>query len=132
MGEPYRPFGQQVYLKNVGFANQGHLEVSKMRPIELTSDVVLSEVGRKEDLSGRFERGGDKAGATALTFVTERETFLVANDPPGVVLDRELEVVAWPVQVRQGPSKPSGQHRWVICGCSSEELDAWRRRRSPG
>lgn len=129
-GEPYRPEGQALIGWD-GAKSLGHFRVSSMRPVEVTDDVELREVGAEFDLRGRFWRGTSDTGKSLLRFVTEHgDTFEVANDPAGASVGRSVEVRAYPVQPSPLIQKRTGQYLWIICPYSGSDLAQWRGRRS--
>jgi hypothetical protein len=129
-GEPYKPEGQ--YLIGCGGGKTlGHFRVSTMRPVEVTGDAELLEVGAGFDLRGRFERGTGDTGKSMLSFVTEKgDAFVVANDPAGVSVGPSVKVWAHPVQPSPSIQKPPGPYLWIICPYSAADLWEWRGRRS--
>jgi hypothetical protein len=129
-GEPYQPEGQ--YLLGWGGGKQvGHFRVAAVRPAEVTPDLELAEVGPGQKLGGRLERGTSDTGESMLSFVTqEGDTFLVANDPAGAAVGRDVEVWAYSVKLSPSTRRPSGRYLWIICPYSAENVWEWRRRRS--
>jgi hypothetical protein len=129
-GEPYEPLGQHL-ISTGGKQTLRHLRVSTMRLVEVTTEAELVEVGTGRQLSGQFERATSNTGESTLSFVSEKgDTFLVANDPAGATVGRNVEVWAYPVQLSMPQS--SEQSLWIICPCSAADLWEWRaRRRSP-
>ena len=129
-GEPCRPKGQ--YLVGwPGVEELGHFRVSRMRPSEVTEDMEVVEVGGTFDLSGRFERASVATGGSTLSFVTETgDTFMVANDPAGVVVGRNFNVRAHSVQLSPSSRKAPGRYLWIIFPHSVAALWEWRDRRS--
>src|SRR5436190_1029961 len=127
-GEPYTPSGQHMISTDRN-RPLGHLNVSTMRLIGMAEDAELVEVGPGQHLTGRFKRG-TSGGESTLSFLTENDTFRVANDPAGATCDDRVRVLARPVQL--GPSVPRDPARclWVICPCSMADLLAWKERRS--
>jgi hypothetical protein len=128
-GEPYEPKGQMLIGRR-GKLGIGHLRVSAMRLVEVTPDAQVVEVGARQKLSGRFERGTSDTRESSLSFVTEKDTFLVSNDPAGAALGRSVEVWAYPVQPSPSIPRPPEQYLWIICPYSSADLWEWRERRS--
>jgi hypothetical protein len=127
-GEPYTPSGSHLISRDRE-RPLGHLNVSTMRLIDLAEDAELVEVGPGQHLTGRFERR-TSGGESMLSFLTESDTFRVANDPVGATVDDSVRVSARPVQ--RGPSVRRAPARclWIICSCSTGELWAWSERGS--
>ncbi len=120
-GQPYQPGGQHL-----GGPKLGHLRVSTMRLADAAPGAELMEVGTPRQLRGRFESTRE----SDLCFVAETgDSFLVANDPPGLNVGRSMEVLAYPVQPPPTIQRPAGQYLWIICPCSAEDLSKWRARR---
>jgi hypothetical protein len=127
-GEPYTPTGSHLISRDRE-RPLGHLKVSTMRLIDMAEDAELVEVGPGQHLTGRFERS-TSGGESTLSFLTENDTFRVANDPAGAAVDNSVRVWARPVQL--GPSVPAAPERclWIICPCPMADLWAWNERRS--
>jgi len=129
-GESYTPKGQAL-IGWSGGTKLGHFRVATMRPVEVTGDVELVEVGAGFDLRGRFWRGASDTGESMLRFVTEEgDAFVVANDPAGASVGRSVKVWAYPVQPSPLIQNPTGQYLWIICPYSASDLWDWRGRRS--
>jgi hypothetical protein len=102
-----------------------HFRVSMMRLVEVTPDAEIIEVGARQQLSGRFERGGSDTGETTLFFVTEKgDAFLVANDPAEATVGCSVTVLAYPVQLSPSIAKSTEQYLWIICIPRDCHLDA--------
>ena len=126
-----KPFEPEPTGQHLGGDKLGHFRVSTMRLVEVTPDAELVEVGPGRTLCGRFERGPSEAGASILSFVTERgDSFLVANSPAGATVGRTVEVWAYPVQPSPSFSRPPAECLWIICPCSAADLWKWRDRSS--
>lgn len=126
-GRPYTPEGQRIGGNRI----IGHLRVSTMRVVEVTSEVEFVEVGPAQHLSGRFERSANETGEATLTFVsTNGDAFLVANDPAGAVTGRSVDVLAYAVEPSPSIRKSSAEYLWVICPHSAADLRKWRKRQS--
>lgn len=129
-GERYSPDGQAL-IGWRGATSLGHFRVSSMRPVEVTDDLELREVGAEFDLRGRFWRGKSDTGKSLLRFVTEKgDTFEVANNPAGASVGRSVKVQAYPVQPSPLIQKRTGQYLWIICPYSGSDIGEWRGRRS--
>ena len=130
-GEPYQP-GMEAHLIGWGDGRQvGHFRVATMRPVEVTPDLQLLEVGPGHRLRGRFGQRASDSGEPMLVFVTEKgDSFLVANDPAGATVGRVVEVRGYPVQCSPSSSRPPGRYLWIICPYTYEDLWKWRERHS--
>lgn len=126
-GRSYTPEGQRIGGDQI----VGHFRVSTMRPVEVTTDAELVEIGPGHHLSGRLERVASDTGESTLSFIAEKgEVFLVANDPAGGTIGRNIEIWAYPVKPSPSIRRASGKYLWVICPCSAADLWEWRRRHS--
>ncbi len=126
-GRPYIPEGQCIG----GGQIVGHFRVSTLRLVEVTPDAELVEVGPGLRLGGRLERVTSDTGESMFSFVTEKgDVFLVANDPAGATVGRNVDV--WAYLVKPSPSirRPSRQYLWIICSCSASDLWEWRGRQT--
>jgi hypothetical protein len=129
---PFRPFhGRKVALSGKPFTPKGqhligsrsrplhHLELSSMRLTAITPDVQLLEVGRHEQLRGRFKRVRCRPvfWRTALWFVTQQgQEFLVANNPERAKLgDVEVSASAYHVQLARNKDASSTHYIWITC-----------------
>jgi len=113
-GRPCKPPFAHIIL--------GHFRVSTMRLVTVTPDAQLVEVGEEQHLSGRFKVGTNDSGESVLSFVTEKgTTFLVANEPAGLIVGRDVKILAYSVQpYRLTPQSPE-QYLWILCPCSVQD-----------
>jgi hypothetical protein len=129
-GEPYKPSGQCL-IGWAGGKELGHFRVSSMRPVEVTADAELVEVGAGFDLRGRFQCAPGDAGESTLFFVSNSgDTFAVANHPAGASVGPSVDVWVYPVQPSPSIHRPSGRYLWIICPHTAADLWEWRGRRS--
>ena len=125
-GMPDVAKGQHL-IGALGGRSLAHFKVSRLRLAGAAPGAELSEVGAEQSLFGGFKRDA----SDALYFVTrDGDTFRVVNDPAGATTDRDVEVLAYRVQPSVAIPGPAGQHLWVICPHSAEDLWEWRRRRA--
>ena len=121
-GEPYKPKGQYLL-------GQEHFRVSTMQLVEVKPAAEFVEVGARQDLFGRFERGTSETGESTLSFVTEDGApFLVANDAAGMTVGSRVEVWAYSIQPSPLGLRPPGQYLWIICPHSAADIWEWRKR----
>ena len=125
-GRPYMPTGAHIIGTHRG-QKLGHFRVSTMRLVTVTPDAQLVEVGEEQHLSGRFKVGTNDSGPLVLSFVTEKgTTFLVANDPAGLIVGRDVKILAYSVQPYRLTQQSPEQYLWTLCPCSVQDL--WDRR----
>jgi hypothetical protein len=131
-GEPYDPGPESQHLVEWGEGKDPrHFRVATMRHAGAMVAAELVEIGPGHRISGHLGREVTDPRESTLSFVSEKgDSFLVANDPAGAILGRNVEVWAYPVQMSPTAKRLLGQYLWIICPYSAAELWEWRKRRS--
>jgi hypothetical protein len=131
-GHPYEPSGQRLSRSADG-QKLGHFRVSIMQIVDVTPDDAFVEIGPKQVLVGRFERGTSNTGETKLSFIAEDGSiFMVVNDPAGASAGKRVEVRAHQVQLEPSRVCTAAKYLWIICPLSAADLWKWRQRRVVG
>jgi hypothetical protein len=128
-----KPWAQRLiaWKNTIGDSVQPqHFNVRTMRAAQPTPEMYITEIRASQEISGRLERDPAKP-EWRLSFVADDGmSFVVVNDPPGIVLGRKIKVLAYPVELAQPFHGVGRECVWIECSCSSDDIWKWRERKA--